>query len=190
MKPFKMMMIVSLTATLLVSATTARMAVAADTSELLASHELTSFDGGTTSLSAYRGEVLVVNFWASWCAPCRKELLIMNEWNATWAGRGARVVAISIDKELRNAQRFAQSTELSMTVFHDGPSGLARDLDLPSLPCTFVLDQNGKVVEMISSSSSKELARIQRKVESLIATRPVVQKAAMGTADINDGESP
>ena len=140
-----------------------------DPGELLASHPLESLEGDSTTLSAYRGEVVVVNFWASWCTPCRPELKVMNEWNRMWVERGARVVAISIDKELRNAKRFAEKEELSLTVLHDGPSGLAKQLDLPSVPCTFVLDRDGNVVKMIKTSSKKDLKDVERKVESLLS---------------------
>jgi len=140
-----------------------------DPGELLASHELDSLDGGKTTLSSYRGDVVVVNFWASWCTPCRPELKVMNEWNRLWVERGARVVAISVDKELRNAKRFAEQEQLSLTVLHDGPSGLAKELDLPSLPCTFVLDRNGKVVKVIHTSSKKDLRSVEQKVEAMLS---------------------
>ena len=140
-----------------------------DADELLATHTLTSLAGDETTLSAFRGDVVVVNFWASWCAPCRPELRVMNEWNRVWTERGARVVAISIDKEMRNAQRFVDQEELSLTVLHDGPSGLANQLDLPSLPCTFVLDRDGNVVKVIHSSSKKDLESVERKVESMLS---------------------
>ena len=144
---------------------------ATEPASVMADHRLTSLDGKETTLSSFRGEVVVVNFWASWCAPCRKELPLMDEWNSAWADRGARVVAISIDSEGRRARQFAEQTNLSLTVLHDGPDGLAKSLDLPSLPCTFLLDRDGTVVSMISSSAPAELAALRRKVETLLAAR-------------------
>jgi thiol-disulfide isomerase/thioredoxin len=154
-----------------------------DAGTLLMSHTLRSLDGGEVRLETYEGEVIVVNFWASWCAPCRKELPIMNQWNDQWDGRGARVVAISIDNELRNAQRFAEQAKLTMPLFHDGPEGLAKELDLPSVPCTYLIDRSGRVVSIIQSSSSKELASLEERAESLMRSgRRAAQKAGMTDA--------
>jgi len=150
--------------------------------DALASHTLKALDDGAeTKLSALRGEIVVVNFWASWCAPCLKELPIMDGWNTAWAGRGARVVAISIDKSKKKAKRFVEKANLELTVLHDGPSGLAKTLDLPSLPCTFLLDRKGNIVTVVRSSSMKDLDALQQKVEFLLTStaKPRVQKAGM-----------
>ena len=149
----------------------------------LASHELATFDGGKTKLSSLRGEVVVVNFWATWCAPCRKELEVMDGWNREWKNRGARVVAVSIDRDARKARRFAEDMALSMTVVHDGPDGLARSLDLPSVPCTYLLDRGGNVVTIVTSSNASELAVLKAKVDAM--TRGT-QSAGMGAESNGD----
>lgn len=169
-----------------------RAAAGADAGATLASHELAMFDGGKTRLSALRGDVVVVNFWATWCAPCRKELTVFDHWNAEWNGRGARVVAISIDTDANKARRFAEDMKLSLTVLHDGPDGLARSLDLPSVPCTYLLDRDGNVVTIVRTSNAGELAALKSKAESLLAARKLPPQAAgMGGAATmpNNGDS-
>ncbi len=131
--------------------------------------ELKSLAGGSASLSDWRGDVLVVNFWASWCKPCLQELPILDEWNTAWREEGAHVVAISVDREEKRVIRFVDETALAMPVFHDGPNGLAKILDLPSLPCTYVLDREGRVVMQIRGSSASDLARVRVEVESRLA---------------------
>ncbi len=160
-----------------------RAAAATDAGATLASHELASFDGAKTRLSSLRGDVVVVNFWATWCAPCKKELALFDRWNAEWNGRGARIVAVSIDSDAKKARRFAEDMKLSLTVLHDGPDGLARSLDLPSVPCTYLLDRDGNVVSVVKSSNANELAVLKSKVESMLASRRTPPQAAgMGTS--------
>jgi peroxiredoxin len=136
--------------------------------ETLASHPLASLDGKPITLSSFRGNVVVVNFWASWCAPCRKELATLDEWNAAWTDRGAKVIAVSVDEEIRNARRFVERERLSLTVLHDGPDGLARSLDIPSLPCTFVIDREGDVVGVHRGSSAEGLRSLRAEVETIL----------------------
>lgn len=150
--------------------------------ETLANHRLKSLKGTVTQLSSFRGEIVVVNFWATWCPPCRTELPILNRWHEAWAGRGARVVAISVDKDAQRAKSFAEKAKLSLTVLHDGPNGLAKALDLPSLPCTFLLDRDGNVISVVHTSSLSELDALEQKVEFLLAMprKPAPQEAGMG----------
>ena len=148
----------------------------------LQSYQLTDLDGAEHSLREQRGEVIVVNFWASWCAPCLKELPMLDAWHADWADRGARVAAISVDSNPKKARRFIDKAGLGLDVYHDGPDGLARQLDLPFLPCTYVLDQSGDVVLISGGSSEEELIRIQNTVEALLSS-----SAALETASAQDG---
>lgn len=149
--------------------------------DTLAAHRLASLDGKSTTLAAYRGDVIVVNFWASWCAPCRRELPLFDRWNAAWAGRGARVIAISIDQDARKARQFVEEMKLTLPVMHDGPEGLARTLDIPSVPYTLLLDRDGNVVSQVQGSTEAEVAALGRKVESMMAARgnKPVQAAGM-----------
>ncbi len=155
-----------------------RAAAGADAGATMANHELAAFDGGKRTLAQMRGDVVVVNFWATWCAPCRKELGLLDRWNAEWKGRGARVVAISIDKDARKARQFAEGLKLSLTVLHDGPDGLARSLDLPSMPCTYLLDRDGRVVTVVHSSNADELAALKSKADSMMGARKTPPQAA------------
>ena len=152
----------------------------ADTkSDPLSTHTLAALDGKTTTLAKYRGEILVVNFWASWCAPCRRELPLLDQWNSAWTGRGARVITISIDTDAKKAKRFVEEMKLTLPVMHDGPQGLARTLDIPSVPYTLLLDRDGNVVGEVKGSNDSDIAALERKVESMLATRGVPQEAGM-----------
>lgn len=146
-------------------------AAAMDREAALRARALTTLDGRAASLAAWEGEVLVVNFWASWCAPCRRELAQLDAWNAGWEPRGARVVAVSLDQERERARRFAADQDLGLTVLHDGPDGLARELDLPAVPTTYVLDRRGAVVLEVQGSGQRELERLRLAVEQLLEPR-------------------
>jgi thiol-disulfide isomerase/thioredoxin len=134
----------------------------------LARHKLQDFDGRSTSLQQMRGDVVVLNFWASWCKPCKKELLHLEEGSQDLAGQPARILAVSIDRDRRKAQRFVEASNITLPVYHDGVEGLARELELPFLPCTVVVDAWGHVVRVSGGGSEVSLREIMGTVRALL----------------------
>ncbi len=103
----------------------------------------TLFDGSAFSLAAQRGHVVVLNFWATWCAPCRAEMPAIDAFYRKHRGEGLTVVAISMDRPADEAK--------ARTVMQDFafPAAMARDASFKEygriwrLPLTFVIDRDG-----------------------------------------------
>ena len=100
-------------------------------------------------LSQWRGQVLVVNFWASWCAPCREEIPDFVALRAKYRPNGVEFVGIAIDSA-ENTSKFTQRFQVNypFLIGEGAASGLARQLGDPSgaLPYTIVLDRSGAIV--------------------------------------------
>ena len=134
----------------------------------LLAEPMVNLAGEFASLADYRGEVLVVNFWASWCAPCRDELPVLDAWNTEWSGTGARVVGVSLDKRIDNVKRFVADTGLGLSILVDGPDGLAAELDLTAVPTTYLLDRDGGVVMVVRGFKEDELLHLKSAAEDLV----------------------
>lgn len=152
-----------------------------DHAALLAEYELERMNGETLFLGDLRGEVVVVNFWASWCKPCRKELAEFNEWQRSLAGKGARILAVSVDTKKSHAERFMRDNKLTLPAFFDGPDGLAGILDLPSLPCTYVLDAKGEIAYIAKSGSVAELSKLRTTIDDLVSNQKKSIAVTVGT---------
>lgn len=99
------------------------------------------------------GEALVVNFWASWCGPCRSEMPSLQQLDNQLRGAGVRVVAVSIDQDRRLAQEFIRSTRISFPVYLDAGGDYAtRALGLHTLPETFIVDAAGVIRARVSGA--------------------------------------
>ena len=153
---------------------------------VLAGHELKGLDGGTITVGDLKGDVVVVNFWASWCAPCKKELRVLDDWARELDGQRAQILAVSIDRDSRKAAEFIRKSGYDLSVFHDGTDGLARSLDLPSLPCTIVVGPDGRIVEVARDGSLETLQRLEAKVRALTPAGPA--SPASGAAATTQAE--
>jgi thiol-disulfide isomerase/thioredoxin len=147
----------------------------------VADHPIRSLAGGTLSLSSLRGQVVVLNFWASWCGPCRKELPRLAALDAELAKSGGRVVAVSIDVDARNAADFATRHAPGMTMYQDGPDGLVRTLDVPALPFTLVLDRDGNVAWSGGGADEATLSTIGVTARRLTVARAMATGSTEGT---------
>jgi len=150
----------------------------------LAGHELEGLGGDNVTVGDLKGDVVVVNFWASWCAPCKKELRVLDDWARELDGQRARILAVSIDRDPRKAAEFIRRSGLDLSVFHDGTDGLARSLDLPSLPCTIVIGPDGRIAEVARDGSLETLQRLEARVRALTPAGPA--SPATGATDNTD----
>lgn len=101
---------------------------------------------GTLALTALRGQVVVLNFWASWCVPCRDEAPLLE---ATWQryrDRGVVVVGVNVQDLVPAAQRFLRETRVTYPVVRDRDSRVYRAYGLTGVPETFFIDRQGRIV--------------------------------------------
>lgn len=91
------------------------------------------------------GEVLYIDFWASWCNPCRKSFPWMNEMHKKYSSRGLKIVAVNVDTEAELAAKFLQQVPASFAVHYDPAGELATDFQIPGMPSSFIIDSAGRV---------------------------------------------
>jgi thiol-disulfide isomerase/thioredoxin len=104
--------------------------------------------GAPVSLSKFTGKVVVINFWATWCAPCLKEMPSLNRLQEKYSGKGIEVVAIATDRNGAQAPKaFLTRQELKhLKAYHDTKNEMISALRIRGLPTTVILDQLGNEV--------------------------------------------
>ncbi len=109
--------------------------------------ELKNLAGETISLSSYKGKTLLIDFWATWCPPCRDSFPWMNEMQNKYKDQGLEIVAISLDHDKKAVERFTTKIPPAFTVLLDPTSLSARSYKVIGMPMSFLYDKNGILVE-------------------------------------------
>lgn len=107
---------------------------------------LQDLQGDTHNLARYKGKPLMVNFWASWCPSCRKEMPSLNRAWEKLRHEGIEVIAINVGEKRESIQPFIKLTGVKFPVLLDTDSRTAEAWPVRGLPMTFVLDPEGKLV--------------------------------------------
>lgn len=128
----------------------------------------TTLDGGSMDLSANRGEVVVVNFFASWCAPCRQEAAALEETWRDYQGQGVQFYGIAYQDADSSAKAFLDEFNVSYPSTVDTTNRTARDYGVTGVPETFVIDREGKLVQHFLGPITK--AQLAQEIE--LALKP------------------
>jgi peroxiredoxin len=106
--------------------------------------------GTTIKLSDLRGKVVVLNFWATWCPPCREEIPSMMRLNGAMAGKDFRMLAVSIDEGGKDAVTgFFQKSGMSLPALLDTDQAVGKRYGLTGVPETFVIDKKGVILKKV-----------------------------------------
>jgi len=110
---------------------------------------ITADSGKTLSPSSFGGKVLVVNFWATWCAPCVKELPSLDGFQNELGGQGVVVLGISLDKKEDIYRRFLRRAGVSFQTARDPEAKISGEYGTYRYPESYIIDRSGKVVQKI-----------------------------------------
>lgn len=106
---------------------------------------LRSAAGDNLRLSEHRGQVVMINFWATWCGPCRQEMPKLDEIFARYEQAGFTLLGVNIDEDVERAQRLADELGVSFPLLFDDDQSVSRLYDVQAMPMTVMVDRSGKV---------------------------------------------
>ena len=124
-------------------------------------------EGRSLNTSSYKGRVLLIHYWATWCEPCKKELTTLKNMQAKYSKRGFSLVGVSLDNDKKSLSGYLRSARLSWPqLYEDGglDSRLANELGILTLPAMMLVDKQGKVISrsMHAAELDAELGKILR----------------------------
>jgi peroxiredoxin len=107
--------------------------------------ELQSLDGEMVALSSLRGRPVLLNFWATWCGPCRVEMPFIQETfkDGDWKEQGLVILAVNVGESRSKAKEFMEVNGLSFRVLLDADQSVAHDYNIRGIPTTYFIDKSG-----------------------------------------------
>jgi len=122
-----------------------------------------------TFVAEHRGEVIYVDFWASWCGPCRKSFPWMNKIKTEHKGKGFTVISINLDAEHDLAQAFLKETPANFAVLYDPKGELARFFKIQGMPSSLIINKKGEVKYAHSGFFAKKIPEYEQEIQQLLA---------------------
>lgn len=109
-----------------------------------------SLDNQQLTLASLKGKVVLLNFWATWCPPCRAEIPSMMKLNAAMAGKPFQMVCVSVDEGGKPAiQEFFKNSGQSLPAYTDASGQAAKTYGITGVPESFLIDKNGIIVKKV-----------------------------------------
>ncbi|RHW77215.1 TlpA disulfide reductase family protein [Colwellia sp. RSH04] len=119
-------------------------------------------------IKQYKGNVIYLDFWASWCTPCRKSFPWMNKIQKKYADKNFKVISINLDAEPNLAKQFLASTPANFTILNDPNGKLAQELQLKGMPSSFIINAEGKIVSAHVGFTDKKKVQYEQEIEQLL----------------------
>lgn len=106
---------------------------------------LQSRDGGTISLREFRGQVVMINFWATWCGPCREEMPHLEALYQRYSALGFRLLGVNVEEDSENAEAWLEEMPVSFTILFDPENRVSELYDVIAMPSTVLVDRQGNI---------------------------------------------
>jgi len=127
-----------------------------------------SLDEYQQLLSKYRGSIIYLDFWASWCGPCRKSFPWMNEMQQTYGNNKFKIISINLDNDHNLALDFLAKNPANFTILYDPEGVLAKEMKLKGMPSSFLINEHGKIVSRHVGFTEIKKQQYQQEITKLI----------------------
>ncbi|MDH5545733.1 MAG: TlpA family protein disulfide reductase [Gammaproteobacteria bacterium] len=119
-------------------------------------------DNGKVSLKSLKNQVVYVDFWATWCTPCRKSFPWMNDMQKKYKNNGLKIVAINLDEDKKNIARFLQKYPANFTIAFDPDGKSAEAYGVSAMPSSYLVDKKGKLIKKHAGFREKDQEALEK----------------------------
>jgi peroxiredoxin len=129
---------------------------------------LKSRSGENIKLSELRGDVVMVNFWASWCGPCRQEMPLLEQLYGRYQGMGFTLLGVNVDEEPEAADKMLKEIPVTFPVLYDPTNKVSKQYQVKAMPSTFMVDRDGNIRYLHKGYKPGYEEEYQQQIRSLL----------------------
>lgn len=129
---------------------------------------LNDLAGKPFRLSDYRGKIMLLNFWATWCPPCREEMKSLDSLYKRYKTYNLIILAVSLDRTPEKARQFIKEIAPSFPVLYDYNARVSQKYNVFSIPTTFLIDKKGRIVDIFFGEQNWTSKKLIQKIEGLL----------------------
>jgi len=124
--------------------------------------------GGNATLSSFKGKVVILNFWATWCPPCRVEMPSMEILFQRFNAQGLEILAVDIGENASTVQQFIRSAGYTFPVLLDSANRVSSVYGIEAIPTTYIIDREGKIIGRVVGSIIWDNQRVIAAIDALL----------------------
>jgi peroxiredoxin len=132
--------------------------------------DLTAFDSSEAlDIGQFRGKVLYVDFWASWCGPCTKSFPFLNTMDKEFRARGLQILGVNVDDDIESARAFLAQRPASFVLAGDTTRQCPKEFGVKAMPSAYLVDRTGTIRHVLVGFRTGDAARIRSLIEELLS---------------------
>jgi thiol-disulfide isomerase/thioredoxin len=125
--------------------------------------------GKKADLSALKGKVVLIDFWASWCGPCRQEMPVLEALHKKYATQGLVIIGINIDHNPKKMNNFLKGTPVTFRIVHDRKVAVASKYEPETMPSSYFIGRDGKIRYVHEGFRKKDAGELEERIKALLA---------------------
>jgi cytochrome c biogenesis protein CcmG, thiol:disulfide interchange protein DsbE len=128
-------------------------------------------DTALIKLSAFKGKVVYVDFWASWCGPCKQSFPWLNAMQSKYGAKGFQVVGVNVDAKTEEAKTFLNDVPAKFIVAYDDKGVTPKQFGIKGMPSSVLIDANGKVIYLHTGFRDSDKAQLEQSIQQALSAK-------------------